>query len=203
MEVDLRTFLDRMYAQRQRLSDREVRDMSGQLMAGVDYCHAVGILHRDLKPQNILVDKSGALKICDFGLCRAIGVPLRTYTKDIVTLWYRPPELLLGCRHYSRQVDVWSLGCIIAELVLYRPMFPGDSEIDQLYKIFKILGTPNSETFTNLKKLPNYQPTFPVWEPIDMIRLFNNKPDFIDLLKQMLVMDPTRRGDLKKVLKHR
>jgi cyclin-dependent kinase len=90
-----------------------------------------------LKPQNVLIDREGALKLADFGLARAFGVPLRTYTHEVVTLWYRAPEILLGSRHYSIAVDIWSVGCIFAEMCNRAPLFPGDSEIDELFRIFR------------------------------------------------------------------
>ena len=90
-----------------------------------------------MKPQNLLIDKQGNLKLADFGLARAIGIPVRTYTHEIVTLWYRAPEVLLGSKHYSTAVDMWSVGCIFAEMATGTPLFPGDSEIDELFKIFR------------------------------------------------------------------
>ena len=95
------------------------------------------MLHRDLKPQNLLIDKSGALKLADFGLARAFGIPVRTYTHEVVTLWYRAPEILLGLKQYSTPVDMWSCGCIFAEMATKKPLYPGDSEIDELFKIFR------------------------------------------------------------------
>ena len=115
-----------------------------QICAGIAFCHSHRVLHRDLKPQNLLIDTThNVLKLADFGLARAFGIPVRAYTHEVVTLWYRAPEILLGVRHYSTQVDVWSIGCIFAEMINCKPLFPGDSEIDELFKIFKILGTPN------------------------------------------------------------
>ena len=108
-----------------------------QLLAGMDYCHARGIMHRDLKPQNLLVDKRGVLKLADFGLARAFMIPTRAYTHEVVTLWYRAPEILLGQRAYAPAVDMWSIGCIFAELVNRKPLWPGDSEIDELFRIFR------------------------------------------------------------------
>lgn len=108
-----------------------------QLLSGLAFCHARRILHRDLKPQNLLIDRHGSLKLADFGLARAIGIPVRTYTHEVVTLWYRSPEILLGSKHYSTAVDIWSVGCIFAEMAAQQPLFPGDSEIDELYKIFR------------------------------------------------------------------
>jgi cyclin-dependent kinase len=108
-----------------------------QLLNGLAFCHSRRILHRDLKPQNLLIDQEGSLKLADFGLSRAIGIPVRTYTHEVVTLWYRAPEILLGSKHYSMAVDMWSVGCIFSEMAMQYPLFPGDSEIDELYKIFQ------------------------------------------------------------------
>ena len=88
-----------------------------QVLCGIAYCHSHRVLHRDLKPQNLLISHNGAIKLADFGLARAFGVPVRTYTHEVVTLWYRAPEILLGCRYYSTPVDIWSIGCIFSEMV--------------------------------------------------------------------------------------
>ncbi|CAI5520542.1 unnamed protein product [Closterium sp. Naga37s-1] len=109
-----------------------------QILQGVAYCHAHRVLHRDLKPQNLLIDRqTNSLKLADFGLARAFGIPVRTFTHEVVTLWYRAPEILLGSNHYGTPVDIWSVGCIFAEMINQRPLFPGDSEIDELFKIFR------------------------------------------------------------------
>lgn len=114
-----------------------IKKFMTQLCEGIRYCHSHRVLHRDLKPQNLLIDKDGNLKLADFGLARAFGVPLRTYTHEVVTLWYRAPEILLGGRQYSTGVDMWSVGCIFAEMCTRKPLFPGDSEIDEIFKIFR------------------------------------------------------------------
>ena len=113
------------------------------LLRGVAYLHANWIFHRDLKTSNLLLTKKGTLKICDFGLARSYSKPLRPYTPVVVTLWYRAPELLLNAPSYSPAIDMWSVGCIFAEILLNEPLFPGRTELDQLNRIFKTLGPPN------------------------------------------------------------
>jgi serine/threonine protein kinase len=121
-----------------------------------------------LKPQNLLIDRKGTLKLADFGLGRAFGVPMRAYTHEVVTLWYRAPEILLGSKFYACPVDMWSVGCIFAELVTRKPLFPGDSEIDELFKIFRILGTPTEQTWPEVADYPDYKPSFPHWKAVDL-----------------------------------
>eukprot|EP01025_Chloroclados_australasicus_P005579 TRINITY_DN11719_c0_g1_i2.p2 TRINITY_DN11719_c0_g1~~TRINITY_DN11719_c0_g1_i2.p2 ORF type:complete len:250 (+),score=14.57 TRINITY_DN11719_c0_g1_i2:180-929(+) len=134
LDLDLKQLLERQYT---RLSHRKVKLYMFQLLRGLQQLHSSRILHRDLKPANILVDAmSDTLKLADFGLGRAASVPTRAYTHEVVTLWYRAPEILLGDRYYSTGVDIWALGCIMAELLTGSPLFLGQSEIDQLLKIF-------------------------------------------------------------------
>jgi len=127
------------------------------LLLGVSYCHQHRVLHRDLKPQNLLINMEGELKLADFGLARAFGIPVRSYTHEVVTLWYRSPDVLLGSRKYSTPVDIWSVGCIFSEMVTGRPLFPGASNSDQLVRIFKILGTPTKKFWPGMMDLPDYK----------------------------------------------
>ena len=136
MECDLKAALDRVSRLGTFLPPAWVKWMLYQVLAGTEACHAHRIVHRDLKPQNILLDRSsGVLKLADFGLARTYAVPLRPYTHEVVTLWYRAPEILLGQATYSTAVDIWSAGCIFAEMASGEPIFQGDSEIDQIFKV--------------------------------------------------------------------
>jgi len=174
-----------------------------QLLSGINYCHSHRIIHRDLKPQNLLIDQNGSLKLADFGLARAYCVPFRTYTHEVVTLWYRAPEVLLGSKEYAAPLDMWSAGCIFAEMVTKRPLFPGDSEIDQIFRIFRTLGTPGEEEWPGVTKLPDYKPTFPKWKKQSLGQnLPNIDPQGLDLLKQMLIYQPSKRISAKEALQH-
>lgn len=118
------------------LPQETVKKFTYQILQATAYCHAHRVMHRDLKPQNLLIDKDGNVKLADFGLARAFGLPVKTYTHEVVTLWYRAPEILLGCKEYSTPIDIWSIGCIFAEMAQRKALFIGDSEIDQIFKIF-------------------------------------------------------------------
>ena len=133
-----------------------------QRLRGVSYCHQHRVLHRDLKPQNLLINREGALKLADFGLARAFGIPVRSYTHEVVTLWYRAPDVLMGSRKYSTPVDIWSCGCIFAEMINGKALFPGNNDDSQLLKIFKILGTPSPESWPAVVDLPGRYRLFDV-----------------------------------------
>nr|XP_048307915.1 cyclin-dependent kinase 3 isoform X1 [Myodes glareolus] len=180
-----------------------VKSYLSQLLQGLNFCHCHRVIHRDLKPQNLLINEFGAIKLADFGLARAFGVPMRTYTHEVVTLWYRAPEILLGSKFYSTAVDLWSIGCIFAEMVTGKPLFPGDSEIDQLFQIFRILGTPSEATWPGVSQLPDYQSSFPEWTRKALEEIVPSLgPEGKDLLLQLLQYDPSRRITAKTALAH-
>ena len=139
------------------LEERDIRGIFRQILEGMMFLHSQFVLHRDLKPSNVLVSRDGLLKFADFGMARLFGTP-REFTKGVVTLWYRAPELLYGASYYGPAVDMWSVGCIFAEVLMREPIFPGSSEIDQLSKIFAILGPATDETWPGVSTLPNYLP---------------------------------------------
>jgi len=200
LDQDLKRYMDAVDG---LLSDELVKSYLYQLCNGMSFCHSRRVLHRDLKPQNLLIDRNGTLKIADFGLARAFGIPVRTYTHEVVTLWYRAPEILLGSKLYSTPVDMWSVGTIFAEMVTKAPLVPGDSEIDQVFKIFRCLSTPTEATWPGVTTLPDYKPTFPKWTSN---KLSEHVPQLdssgFDLLSQMLAYEPARRISAKRALTH-
>jgi len=181
-----------------------VKSYARQMLEGLAFCHSHRVLHRDLKPQNLLIDRKGKIKLADFGLARAFAPPINTLTHEIVTLWYRAPEVLLGCTRYSCGVDIWSIGCIIAEMVTRSPLLPGDSEIDQIFRIFRLLGTPNEDLWPGVSSLKDYKTTFPKWSKKSLSAALDGKlcEDGIDLLEKMLVYDPSKRISAKAALRH-
>lgn len=188
---------------RDSLAPEIVQSYMYQLLSGINYCHSRRIIHRDLKPQNLLIDTRGRLKIADFGLARCFGVPLRAYTHEVVTLWYRAPEVLLGSISYSIGLDIWSIGCIFAEMAMHKPLFVGDSEIDQLFAIFRVLGTPTAITWPGVAELQDWKDHFPKWQKRDLadcIKKLNR--DAINLLEKSLTYFPGARITAKRMLQH-
>ncbi|KAI4385142.1 hypothetical protein MLD38_003200 [Melastoma candidum] len=208
MEHELKGLMEAM---KQPFSQSEVKCLMLQLLEGVKYLHDNWVLHRDLKTSNLLLNNRGELKICDFGLARRYGSPLKPYTQLVVTLWYRAPELLLGAKQYSTAIDLWSLGCIMAELLSKEPLFYGKTEFEQLDKIFRILGTPNETIWPGFSKLPGVKVNF-VKHQYNLLRKkfsptsFTGSPVLsdtgFDLLNKLLTYDPEKRITADDALNH-
>jgi len=172
-----------------------VKLYSYQMLRSLAYIHAIGICHRDIKPQNILVNtQNHIIKLCDFGSAKKLikGEPNISY---ICSRYYRAPELIFGCTDYTPAIDIWSIGCVIAELILGQPLFPGESASDQLVEIIKILGTPSKGQILEMN--PEYNEfRFPIIKPYPWQRVFKNKSitdEFIDFIKNLLIYEPTLR----------
>lgn len=202
LDQDLKKYLDVCEG---GLKMNIVKSFLLQLLAGVAHCHHHRVLHRDLKPQNLLINREGELKLADFGLARAFGIPVRSYTHEVVTLWYRAPDVLLGSRKYSTPVDIWSVGCIFAEMVNGTPLFTGTSEEAQLDTIFRHLGTPNEMTYPGISELPDWRDNFPQYEaPKSLSELVPKlEASGVDLLKSMLTYDPSQRITAQDAKNHK
>ncbi|XP_047935483.2 cyclin-dependent kinase 7 isoform X4 [Anser cygnoides] len=155
----------------------------------------------DLKPNNLLLDENGVLKLADFGLAKSFGSPNRVYTHQVVTRWYRAPELLFGARMYGVSVDMWAVGCILAELLLRVPFLPGDSDLDQLTRIFETLGTPTEEQWPEMTSLPDYV-TFKTFPGMPLQHIFSAAgDDLLSLLQGLFAFNPCARVTATQALK--
>jgi len=192
----------------------ELKGMMHQVLSGIQYMHTKWFLHRDLKTSNILVHRSGRVAICDFGLARTYQDPLKSMTMPVITLWYRPPELLFGDSVYGPAVDMWSIGCILGELITKDAILQGQGEIDQIDRIFKLVGSPSEENWPGFDKLPSAG--ILRWKKMEKPSLIQKFPTnnpvgdqtFLDgngfnLLQGLLALDPKQRTNANAALNHK
>ncbi|KAF2360990.1 Protein kinase domain [Trinorchestia longiramus] len=203
LDRDLKQYMDENGSA--PLSLNNVKIFLFQLVRGLAYCHQRRVLHRDLKPQNLLINDLGELKLADFGLARAKSVPTKTYSNEVVTLWYRPPDVLLGSTHYSTQIDMWGVGCIMYEMISGRPLFPGATVDDELHLIFRTLGTPTEETWSGIESLPEfnvYRNVHHAGEPLITKAPRLGQDSALSLLKKFLLYEAKKRISAAAATKH-
>jgi len=198
----------RQYADKFELTPNSIRGIMKQLFGAIDYCHKNNVVHRDLKPHNILIDANEQIKLADFGLSRELGIYVRTCTSEVVTLWYRSPDVLCGNQHYGKSVDMWSLGCILAELCSpdITPPFSGNDASDTLRRIFEHLGSPTPDNWEQAETFENYAKLSAKFETYEADKLEEKYPKLssagLDLLLQCWRYDHTRRITAPDALEH-
>ncbi|KAK5316054.1 hypothetical protein LTR93_009382 [Exophiala xenobiotica] len=205
LEHDLKTLLEDMA---EPFLPSETKTLMLQIISATEYLHSNWIMHRDLKTSNLLLNNRGEIKLADFGMARYAGNPPPKLTQLVVTLWYRAPELLLGAEEYDFEIDIWSIGCIFAELLTRDPLFQGKNEVDQLSQIFALLGTPTNETWPGFRSLPNAKALHPILsKSTSQSSLSVTKFPYLTnsglrLLSSMLSMNPTERPSASSALTH-
>ncbi|XP_012700894.2 LOW QUALITY PROTEIN: probable serine/threonine-protein kinase At1g54610 [Setaria italica] len=183
-----------------RLTEPQIKCYMQQLLAGLQHCHERGILHRDIKGSNLLIDRHGVLKIGDFGLANYYGPGRRRpLTSRVVTLWYRAPELLLGSTDYGVGIDLWSAGCLLAEMFFGKPLLRATTEVEQLFKIFTLCGSPPDDYWRKLKLSPTFKPP-KAYKPTTGERFRDLPPSAVGLLATLLALDPAARGTAGQAL---
>ena len=188
------------------LSPADVKAYARMMLEAVAFCHSRAVLHRDIKPANLLLSEEGLVKLADFGLARSLASPGNALTHQVATRWYRSPELLFGASSYGYAPDVWSCGCVFGELVLRTPLFPGETDPNQLQKIFALLGTPSAADWPGLSSLPGFL-LFETCESLSVDQwrrlLSGHSAEAADLLLEMLALSPTMRTSAADALRHR
>jgi len=198
----------RQYADQYDLRPSGVRNIMRQLFDAINYCHENNVVHRDLKPHNILIDNNQQLKLADFGLSRELGIYVRTCTSEVVTLWYRSPDVLCGNQQYGKSVDIWSLGCIMAELASadLSPPFSGADNKDTLRKIFEHLGSPTPDNWEQAETFENYATLTAGFDHYEQENLEERYPKLsatgLNLLLQTWRYDHTRRIKSGEAMQH-
>jgi len=190
-----------------QLSGQHVAYIIYQILCALKYMHTANVIHRDLKPGNILINSDCHVKVCDFGLARNIEGEdnLTPLTEYVVTRWYRAPEVVVSAQHYTESVDMWAVGCILGEMLLKEPVFQGEDYIDQLRVIFKIIGTPEESDLTNVLNTDavNFIKRLKKRERKDFASHFTSaSPEAIDLLEKIFVFDPAKRITVDEALNH-
>ena len=213
-DYDLKKFLESQSSKKLDVGD--TRHILRQILRGLEYMHRRSVVHRDMKPQNVLITSSKVAKLADFGLARVEGIPVKKYSHEAVTLWYRPPDVILGSTNYGFAVDIWSTGCIFAEMLLGQPLFNGHSDAEQLQKMFSLLGTPTTDNFPSYTKYPNYRSIVAearngAFDQIlpSSLKAYVSKTSLLqlgepgcDLLARMLEYEPSRRITAREALMH-
>ena len=189
-----------------RYGAADIKAWMGMISRAIWFCHENFALHRDIKPNNLLIAADGEVKLADIGLARSFADPYRRMTSNVITRWYRPPELLFGAKHYSGAVDIWSIGCVFAELMLRVPYLASETEIGQVSVVCQAIGTPTEENWPGVTKLQDYtvpEPHTPVYgRDHYQMRFGAAGPDGVDLLTRMLALDPRNRITAQEVLEH-
>jgi len=206
LEHDLNTILEDVD---DPFSPSETKTLLLQICSATEYLHANWIIHRDLKTSNLLLNNRGEIKLADFGMARYISSPPPKLTQLVVTLWYRAPELLLGAEEYGFEIDIWSIGCIFAELLTREPVFQGKNEVSQLSAIFGLLGTPSRESWPEFRSLPNAKALHPVLSGSQSSKPSLTASKFpyltkagLRLLSSMLSLNPSDRLSASQILQH-
>ena len=208
-ETDLKKKEDEYLTKKEKLPKDLIKKYFKGLLQGIAYLHKKKIIHRDLKPQNILITENDEVKISDFGLGRGTGVPIQAYTNEVVSLWYRAPDILLGSKMYDNSIDLWSAGCIFGEMLLGKCLFEGKNDAEQCIEIFKIIGTPDENSFPWLKESPEWNAGlsgegFIKYNKKNFKEAFPeiNDENAYDILEKMLVFDPDKRALAENILEH-
>ncbi|KXJ09371.1 mitogen-activated protein kinase 1 [Exaiptasia diaphana] len=203
METDLYKLL-----KTQQLSNDHVCYFLYQILRGLKYIHSANVLHRDLKPSNLLLNTTCDLKICDFGLAR-VADPEHDHTgfltEYVATRWYRAPEIMLNSKGYSKAIDIWSVGCILGEMLANRPLFPGKHYLDQLNLILNVLGSPSEDDLSCImnEKARSYLKSLPYKPVVSWGRIYPNAEEkALDLINKMLAFNPNRRITIEEALAH-